>query len=119
MSIVPGNGNAILTTVEKIEGTEFHTLKFKVGTHGKGAYKTSNTLAIPVEYNTRREEMIKEMYGNSFALNFVQHYSDNEKTVERIEELQKYANEIEPRFNEVYKDGKYIDEKTSGKSFTR
>lgn len=119
MSVVPGNGNATLTTVEKIEGTEFHTLKFKVGTHGKGAYKTSNTLAIPVEYNTKREELIKERYGNSFALNFVQHYSDNEKTVERIEELQKYAKEIEPRFNEVYKDGKYIDEKTSGKSFTR
>ena len=119
MSIVPGNGNAILTTVEKIEGTEFHTLKFKVGTHGKGAYKTSNTLAIPVEYNTKREELIKERYGNSFALNFVQHYSDNEKTIERIEELQKYAKEIEPRFNEVYKDGKYIDEKTSGKSFAR
>lgn len=119
MSVVPGNGNATLTTVEKIEGTEFHTLKFKVGTHGKGAYKTSNTLAIPVEYNTKREELIKERYGNSFALNFVQHYSDNEKTVERIEELQRYAKEIEPRFNEVYKDGKYIDEKTSGKSFTR
>lgn len=119
MSVVPGNGNATLTTVEKIEGTEFHILKFKVGTHGKGAYKTSNTLAIPVEYNTKREELIKERYGNSFALNFVQHYPDNEKTIERIEELQKYANEIEPRFNEVYKDGKYIDEKTSGKSFTR
>ena len=105
-------GRGTLTMTERIEGTEYHTLKFKMGRNRKGALRISNTLAVPVEYNMEREELIKERKGNSsIELNFVQHYIDNKKTIERLDELKnKYTKEIEPIFYDRYKDGKYTEE---------
>ena len=91
----------MLTAVERVEGTEFNTLKFKPTIqHGHGAIKVSNTLALPVEYRTTEEnEEIKNYY----------HYANNKMTVKRLKELQKYAREIKPKFRKEYKDGKYIN----------
>ena len=92
----------MLTAVERVEGTEFNTLKFKPAIqHGRGVIKVSNTLALPVERKVIEEEngKIKENY----------HYANDKMTVKRLRELQKYAREIEPKFRKEYKDGKYIN----------
>ncbi len=117
LTIVPNMGNSILNSTEKIEGTEFYTLKYKTGIkHGNGERKVSNTLAVPVECFPQEEIAIEEKFENkiikSIANSFMHHYPDNAMAVERLRELKKYANKIEPKFYEVYKNGKYIDDKT-------
>ena len=123
LTIVPYNGNGVLTKAERIQGTDYHTTKYKVGiSHGKGDAKTSNTLAVPVDYNWRREEMIeKQLKGIPKILNrsFVAHYPDIRDTVKRLRELKRYTAEVEPKFREKYKNGRYIDKKTEVKGFTR
>lgn len=123
LTIVPHNGNGVLTTAERVKGTDYYTMKYKVGmSHGKGDAKTSNTLAVPVDYNRRREEMIEErLKGIPKILNrsFVAHYPDIRDTVKRLRELKRYTAEVEPKFREKYKNGRYIDKKTEIKGFTR
>ena len=61
LTIVPNNGNGALTTTERVVGTDYHTQKYKVGiSHGKGEYKTSNILAVPVDYSRDREKFIED-----------------------------------------------------------
>ena len=51
VKMVPNMGNGFIAATEKIEGTEFHTLKIKPSVSNKNVFKT---LALPVEV------MIKE-----------------------------------------------------------
>lgn len=80
LTIVPNMGNGFIATTEKIEGTEFHTLKIKPSVSNKNVFKT---LALPVECNDKGE-----------------HFPDNEMAVDRLKELQKYANKIEKKLEE-------------------
>ena len=121
LNIVPNMGNSILNSTEKVEGTEFYTLKYKTGIkHGNGERKVSNTLAVPVECLHQEEIAIEEKFENkiikSIANSFMHHYPDNVMAVERLRELKRYTDEIEPKFYEVYKNGKYIDDKTQKNS---
>ncbi|RRD40032.1 hypothetical protein EII29_04280 [Leptotrichia sp. OH3620_COT-345] len=124
LTIVPNMGNGTLTATEKVKGTAFHIAKFKIGTSGKREYKFLNTLAIPVEYDREREQRIKEIFKDNktaliFLDSFKQHCPDNELDIERIEELQRYAEKIAPEFYEKYKAGGYIDRKEPENVFVR
>ena len=123
LTIVPNNGNGALTTTERVVGTDYHTQKYKVGiSHGKGEYKTSNILAVPVDYSRDREKFIEDkLHGFKKFLNkgFLSHYQDNEDTVSRLKELKRYTKEVEPKFRKVYRNGKYIDKKQEIKGFAR
>ena len=123
LTIVPNNGNGALTTTERVVGTDYHTAKYKVGiSHGKGEYKTSNILAVPVDYSRDREEFIEDkLHGFTKVINkgFLSHYSDIEDTTSRLRELQRYTEEVEPKFREVFQNGRYIDKRQEIKGFTR
>ena len=104
LAMVPNMGNATLTGTERVEGTDFYTLKFKPAIkHGHGEIKVSNILAIPVEHRI-------EVKDNNEVKKY-HHYTDNKLAVRRLGELKRYAKEIEPKFRAVYKNGKYIDKK--------
>ena len=80
LTMVPNMGNGFIATTEKIEGTEFHTLKIKPSINNENIFKT---LALPVECNDKGE-----------------HFPDNEMSVDRLRELQKYANKVEEKLEE-------------------
>jgi len=80
LTMVPNMGNGFIATTEKIEGTEFHTLKIKPSVNNKNIFKT---LALPVECNDKGE-----------------HFPNNEMAVDRLRELQKYANKVEEKLEE-------------------
>ena len=80
LTIVPNMGNGFIASTEKIEGTEFHTLKIKPSMNNENLFKT---LALPVECNDKGE-----------------HFPDNEMAVDRLRELQKYANKVEKKLEE-------------------
>ena len=77
LTMVPNMGNGFIAATEKVEGTEFHTLKIKPSVSNKNVFKT---LALPVECNDKGE-----------------HFPDNEMSVDRLKELQKYANKVEKK----------------------
>ena len=77
LTMVPNMGNGFIAATEKVEGTEFHTLKIKPSVSNKNVFKT---LALPVECNDKGE-----------------HFPDNEMSVDRLRELQKYANKVEKK----------------------
>ena len=80
LTMVPNMGNGFIAATEKVEGTEFHTLKIKPSVSNKNVFKT---LALPVECNDKGE-----------------HFPDNEMSVDRLRELQKYANKVEKKLEE-------------------
>ena len=80
LTMVPNMGNGFIATTEKIEGTEFHTLKIKPSINNENIFKT---LALPVECNDKGE-----------------HFPNNEMAVDRLRELQKYANKVEEKLEE-------------------
>ena len=80
LTMVPNMGHGALSTAENIEGTEFYTLRINPSTNNKNLYKT---LALPVECSERGE-----------------HFPDNEMAVDRLRELQKYANKVEKKLEE-------------------
>ena len=80
LTIVPNMGHGALSTAENIEGTEFYTLRINPSTNNTNFHKT---LALPVECNERGE-----------------HFPDNEMAVDRLRELQKYANKVEKKLEE-------------------
>ena len=80
LTMVPNMGHGALSTAENIEGTEFYTLRINPSTNNKNLHKT---LALPVECSERGE-----------------HFPDNEMAVDRLRELQKYANKVEKKLEE-------------------
>ena len=80
LTMVPNMGNGFIAATEKVEGTEFHTLKIKPSINNENIFKT---LALPVERNNKGE-----------------HFPDNEMSVDRLRELQKYANKVEKKLEE-------------------
>ena len=80
LTMVPNMGNGFIAATEKVEETEFHTLKIKPSVSNKNIFKT---LALPVECNDKGE-----------------HFPDNEMSVDRLRELQKYANKVEKKLEE-------------------
>jgi len=78
--MVPNMGNGFIAATEKVEGTEFHTLKIKPSINNGNIFKT---LALPVESSSKGE-----------------HFPDNEMAVDRLRELQKYANKVEKKLEE-------------------
>ena len=80
LTMVPNMGYGALSTAENIEGTEFYTLRINPSTNNKNLHKT---LALPVECSERGE-----------------HFPDNEMAVDRLRELQKYANKVEKKLEE-------------------
>ena len=80
LTMVPNMGNGFIAATEKVEGTEFHTLKIKPSVSNKNVFKT---LALPVECNDKGE-----------------HFPNNEMSVDRLRELQKYANKVEKKLEE-------------------
>ena len=83
LTVVPGMGHGFLSTSEKNVGTEFHLLKIKPTVKNSQTYKT---LALPVEQGSK---------GN--------HFPDNEMTVDRLREYQKYAVQVEKKLQERQK----------------
>ena len=77
LTMVPNMGNGFIAATEKVEGTEFHTLKIKPSINNGNIFKT---LALPVESSSKGE-----------------HFPDNEMSVDRLRELQKYANKVEKK----------------------
>ena len=80
LTMVPNMGNGFIAATEKVEGTEFHTLKIKPSINNGNIFKT---LALPVESSSKGE-----------------HFPDNEMAVDRLRELQKYANKVEKKLEE-------------------
>lgn len=80
LTMVPNMGNGFIAATEKVEGTEFHTLKIKPSINNGNIFKT---LALPVESSSKGE-----------------HFPDNEMAVDRLKELQKYANKVEKKLEE-------------------
>ena len=80
LTMVPNMGNGFIAATEKVEGTEFHTLKIKPSINNGNIFKT---LALPVESSSKGE-----------------HFPDNEMSVDRLRELQKYANKVEKKLEE-------------------
>ena len=80
LTMVPNMGHGALSTAENIEGTEFYTLRINPSTNNKNLHKT---LALPVECSEIGE-----------------HFPDNEMAVDRLRELQKYANKVEKKLEE-------------------
>ena len=80
LTMVPNMGNGFIAATEKVEGTEFHTLKIKPSINNGNIFKT---LALPVESSSKGE-----------------HFPDNEMAVDRLSELQKYANKVEKKLEE-------------------
>ena len=84
LTMVPNMGNGFIAATEKVEGTEFHTLKIKPSINNGNIFKT---LALPVESSSKGE-----------------HFPDNEMAVDRLRELQKYANKVEKKLEEQTRD---------------
>ncbi len=80
LTIVPNMGHGFIASTEKIEGTEFHTSKIKPSMNNENLFKT---LALPVESSSKGD-----------------HFPDNEMAVDRLRELQKYANKVEKKLEE-------------------
>ena len=83
LTIVPNMGNGFIASTEKVEGTEFHTLKIKPTIKNDKIFKT---LAVPVEASDRGE-----------------HFPNNRLAVDRLKELQKYSLQVDKKVKEKTK----------------